>query len=154
MKFLDNWAVNRTKELFQRKAYNLKDPNNFQKAFDDYFSLTTDANNYVGAVFSAIDTWGWYYAKAKFRVYKKKAEGVAEVFDKRILFDQPNPYQVWSELAYMIAGQQGLFGKAFLYKKRRSGNPESSKGEVIGYQLLLPSLVQVKSEKGLPISHY
>ena len=157
MKFLDNWATKRVKDLFERKAYNLKDPNNFQKAFDDYFSLTTDANNYVGAVFSAIDTWGWYYSKAKFRVYNKKKggkSGIEEIYDHRTLFDKPNPYQVWNELAYMIAGQQGLFGQAFLFKKRRNGTPESSKGDVIGYQLLLPSLVQVKSDKGLPISHY
>ena len=155
MKFLDNWAVNRTKDLFQRKAYNLKDPSNFQKAFDDYFTLTTDANNYVGAVFAAIDTWGWYYAKAKFRVYKTMEDGIEEIKGaERLLFDQPNPYQTWEEMAYMIAGQKGLFGQAFIFKKRRGGTPNSTKGDVIGYQLLLPSLVQVKSDKGLPISHY
>ena len=82
MKLLDSWAIKRTKGLFDKKSINLKDPKNFQKAFDEYFTLTTDSNNYVGAVFAAIDTWGWYYAKAQFRVYRQKKDSIEEQKNK------------------------------------------------------------------------
>lgn len=154
MKLLDKWALNKVGKLVEAKSINLQDPNNFQKAFDDYFNLAVNPENYVGSVFDAIDTWGWYFAKALFRVYKTSRGDKKEDLSKRMLFDNPNPYSVWKEMSYMLAGQMGLFGKSFIFKKRRGNTPSLNKGEVIGYQLLLPSLVTLKDAKDVPIAYY
>lgn len=115
----------------------------FQRVFDGWFNVSAEDKNYVGAVFSAIDTHGLYYTKAKFRIYDtSKEDNIVEVKDKNInrLFLRPNEFQTWKEIAYKIATHFGIFGEAFIYKIRTGT-------KIIGYQLILPSLIKRKRKE-------
>ncbi len=123
------------------KSVNLDSARKFQIA--DLFNLDGESESkYVGTVYSAVDTWGLYFAKAKFRLYDETdKENVLEVNDHPMLqlFENPNPYQTWWELAYKMATHFAIFGNHYLYKIR------NLKGEITAYQLLLPSLVKRKN---------
>lgn len=125
-----------------KSSYNLDKltASEFQRVFDGWFNISAEDKNYVGAVFSAIDTHGLYYSKAKFRVYdESNPDNIVEVRDDNILklFTQPNSFQTWKEISYKIASHFGIFGNAYLYKIREGR-------KVVGYQLILPSLIERK----------
>lgn len=129
-----------------KSTYNLDTltARDFQRVFDGWFNVDANDKKYVGAVYSAIDTHGLYYAKAKFRIYdESNPDSITEVKEPkiRLLFENPNPYQTWWEFAYKIAAHFGLFGEAFFYKLRNGK-------EIVGYQMLLPSLVKRKRDNG------
>jgi len=128
-----------------KSTYNLDKltANEFQRVFDGWFNVNAEDENYVGAVYAAIDTHGLYYAKAKFRVYdESNPDDIREVNDDKIklLFNKPNAYQTWGHMAYRLATHFSLFGNSYLYKMRQGR-------QIVGYQQLLPSLVTRKKEE-------
>lgn len=139
------------------KSYSLDNPGTakeFQKGgtFYDYIKLSAGSEDYIGDVFAAIDVWGMYFAKAKFRLYNAKDKAnIQEIYDHEALslFKQPNNYQTWWEFAYILAAHFGLYGKAYFYKIR-----PAEKYPPIAYQVLLPGDVTPKRENGQLISYY
>lgn len=122
----------------------------FNRAFADWLKGGV-AENYLGAIYSCSDTWGLYFAKARFRLYEQIAGGVQIVKDHEFtnLLKAPNSYQTWWEHKYKIAAHFGIFGNSYLYKMRSKGSKR-----VIGYQQLLPKLVKRVSVGGKPIGKY
>lgn len=143
---------NKVKKFFDKKQNDFWIKKYFlnqltRDGFEEIFSGFTDegkkSDNYAGTVFAALDVYGLYFSKAKFRIYQKTKEGVQEVKDPRytILFDRPNAYQGWLEIKHRIGVHLGLFGNSYLYKIR------DGKGRIIGYQHLLPSAMKRKKEE-------
>ena len=148
MNILDNWARKRYANYLKKFSgnYSLSNPD-FVRAF---FDINPTKDDYTGAIYASIDTWGLYFAKAVFRLY--------QITDKTIeirehpmlnLFHNANSYQVWWEMAYKLAPHWGLWGSSFIHVKRNLLNKEP-----FAYQQLPPALVKrVKSETKL-IDHY
>jgi HK97 family phage portal protein len=149
-------------KLLGVKNISLKDPKAFQQAFGDWIDAYSGGNkDYVGAVYSAIDTWGLMFAKANFRLYETKKNSVQELIDHpfRMLFDNPNNYSSWWEIKYKIGAHFGLFGNSYILKLRKNSRLETNgnftnRGEVVSYQHLLPNLVRRESGNGQFIDHY
>jgi len=130
MKFLDKIAIGILKKTFSGN-YSLSDPT-FVRAFE----ILGRKEDYVGAIYAAIDTWGLYFSKAVFRLYKEgeKTEELKN-HDALKLFKRPNSYQQWWEIAYKIAAHWGLWGSSFIYIIRDSKKP-------VAYQQLQPLFIK------------
>ena len=137
--------MNFFKRLF-KKDYQLDNPS-VRSLFQ---SLQIGDDNYISAVRNAIDTWGLYSAKAKFRLYERKNQNSYEIVEHPALtmFKQPNPYHYWFQYAYRLASHFAFFGVAYFKILRNKF------GQIIGYQQLLPSLVTRVAENNEYLSYY
>lgn len=133
----------RTKEITTTTAAE------FKALFGDWFKLNGDTQ-LAGWVFVAVDTWGKYFAKARFRVYNEDRGGIRELENHLYskLFVRPNDFQTWWEVKYRIALDFSFNGNSYLYKIRNDAR------QVIGFQQLNPYLVDVKQANGVMIHHY
>lgn len=111
-------------------------------------------DSYFGAVYNATSTWGLFFAKAKFRVYKQNKDGLEEVLedDALKLFKEPNYYETWWEMCYKIPALFGIFGRAFIIVLRKGGL-EDTKGKIMAYELMPPRVINVRYENN-QINYY
>lgn len=134
--------------LFQRmfmrlllgKTYTARMGEEFNRAFETWINYYkgNSGSDYIGAVYNSIDTWGLYFAKAKFRLYKKSRQRTSEeIFEHPFLtlFKRPNSYNYYWEYMYKLAGFFGLFGDAYIVAIRNGQ-------DIVGYQMMFPSFVE------------
>ncbi len=145
MKILDKWAIQRTQNILKTYS-NAGSLSTYDRAFADFlkgFGIGQDTEKYVGAVFNAIEVHGFYYTKARFRLYKRTNEKMEEVVDHKFLnlFNNPNSYETWWRYAYLMAANWGLWGVNYFHVNRNLFT-----NEPIGYQLLPPFLVKRKND--------
>lgn len=107
---------------------------------------------YYGTIFSCIDIWGKYFAKANFRLYYRDDNANQEVKNHNILllFRNPNKYQTFWEIKYRIAHHLAIYGNCYIYKLR------DNKGNIIELHQLNPHYVIPIQTNNIsnPISHY
>ncbi len=139
MSFLDKWALKRVKTLM--KSYSSAGSMTvYDRAFADFLK-SNNSSDYVGAVFNSIDIHGFYFSKAKFRVYQKENNKTTELVDHpfNVLFQSPNSKRTWWEYAYKIPAYWGLWGVNYFHIKRNvlTGKP-------FAYQQIPPALIEKK----------
>ena len=77
----------------------------YDRAFFDFMKdLKGDGKDYTGAIFNAMEVHGFYFSKAKFRLYAKSKNKMEELIDHPFLtmFNRPNSQRTWWETAYKI----------------------------------------------------
>lgn len=112
---------------------------------------TSEIEEYTGSIYNASTLWALQFAKAKFRVYEKKAQNITEVLNENVLklFLNPNEYESWWEIAYKIPVLFAFFGEAVLLVYR-NGSFKEENGNVQYIQLLPPKTYRkVFGKKGL-----
>lgn len=111
-------------------------------------------DSYFGAVYNAVSTWGLFFSKAKFRVYKQNKVGIEEILDDEALklFKEPNYYETWWEMCYKIPALFGIFGRAFIIVLRKGGL-EDAKGKIVSFELMPPRVINVRYENN-QINYY
>ena len=144
MKIFDKWAVNRVDGLLKRYS-DAGTLTSYDRAFSDFIKNWGKgiSEDYVGAVFNAIEIHGFYYSKTKFRLYQRKNDRIEEITDHPFLnlFKKPNSKQTWWRYAYLLASNWGLWGVNYFHLKRNIIN-----GEVFGYQQIPPALIEKKDD--------
>ncbi len=141
--FKDIWKL-------AKKSILLTDTEGILTTFGDWFERDKKGNQ-TGLVSSCINTWGNYYSKANFRLYKKRSDGaLIERTDHPFLnmMNEPNEFQVWWELKYFIAAFQAVNGNAYFLKLR------NGLGVWIKTIMLEPQRVKPISSKTKWIDHY
>ncbi len=138
MSILDKWAAKRVSALV--KSYS--DAGNlstYDRAFSEIFKKGGTSKDYVGAVFNAIEIHGFYFSKAKFRVYSKEGTKTTELIDHPFtqMFRQPNSQRTWWEYAYKIPAYWGLWGVNYFHVKRNIITKEP-----FAYQQIPPALIE------------
>ena len=147
MSFLDKWAVNRTSKLLKSYSYagnlstGIEGLSKYSRSFLDIFNKGGTSKDYVGAVFNAIEVHGFYFSKAKFRLYQKDGAKTTELIDHPFttLFRQPNSQRTWWEYAYKIPAYWGLWGVNYFHVKRNIITKEP-----FAYQQIPPALIDKK----------
>ena len=153
MKLLDKWAVKRTENML--KTYSSAGSlSTYDRAFADFiknWGLGAQSEDYVGAVFNAIEVHGFYYSKAKFRVYREENGKLIEDTKHPLnnLFTKPNSYETWWRYAYLMAANWGLSGVNYFYIMRNKINKQP-----FGYQQLPPMLIEKKYDENGVFTHY
>lgn len=138
MNFLDKWAVKRTSGLLKTYS-NAGNLSTYDRSFLEIFKTGQTSKDYIGAVFNAIEIHGFYFSKAKFRVYSKDGTKTTELMDHPFttLFKQPNSQRTWWEYAYKIPAYWGLWGVNYFHVKRNIINKEP-----FAYQQIPPPLLE------------
>ena len=119
--------------------------------FSDYWDLNAGIKNTTSWVESCVNTWGNFYAAAKFRLYKKLGDGrVKEIFDHPFvkMMEAPNNFQTWWEHKYFIAVFQAYFGNMYFLKLR------DRMGVWRGQQILDPMCIRAVSSDRNFIEYY
>ena len=150
MNFLDKLAINRTTKLL--KSYsNAGTLSTYDRSFLDIFKKGGTSKDYVGAVFNAIEIHGFYFSKAKFRLYSKDGIKTTELLDHPFteFFRKPNSQRTWWEYAYKIPAYWGLWGVNYFHIKRNVLN-----GLPFAYQQLPPALVEKKYSLQNKLEYY
>lgn len=133
-------------KLFKRKTLNTI-------PYEVYYDDDSFGNKkYYGTIFSCIDIWGKYFAKANFKLYYNDNDTIQEIKKHKILnlFNNPNKYQTFWEIKYRIAQHLAIYGNCYIYKMR------DKKGEIQELHQLNPHFVKpvIINNLSKPISHY
>lgn len=131
------------------KGISIRDKDTLLAYFGDYWKgLKPSHTGYVAA---CLNTMGNYFAKATFRLYKKRRDAYIEIFDHPFLelLENPNNFQVENELKHYIGEFFGVYGNFYLLKDRGVVS-----GKVRGLQILDPKTVKPISTKTEWIDHY
>lgn len=151
MNFLDKWAIKRVESKI--KTYSSAGSMSaYDRAFfENFFKTTGKSEDYVGAVYNAIEVHGLYYSKAKFRVYQETEKGIVEVKDHPFMsmFINPHSKETWWRYAYLMAANWGLWGVNYFYVNRNKLTKKP-----FGYQQIPPALIEkVYNEQGRLINY-
>lgn len=145
MNFIDKFLVKRLSGLF--KTYSdAGSLTTYDRAFFDFLKdlKGIKSDDYVGAIFNAMEVHGFYFSKAKFRLYKKSGNKSEEILEHPFLtmFSKPNSVRTWWETAYKIPVYWGLWGVNYFHIKRNILT-----GEPFAYQQLPPALIEKEYDK-------
>lgn len=148
MNFLDKWAYKRLVKSFSYGT-NLS---TYDRAFIEQLKLGAGApKDYVGTVFNAIETHGFFYSKANFRIYEEVGGEVKEITDHpfRSMFKKPHSKETWWRYAYLMAANWGLWGVNYFFVNRNRLT-----GEPFGYQQMPPALIEKVYDKNGALQKY
>jgi HK97 family phage portal protein len=140
VKIISSNISHRAYRVGTRKSFsNAGNLSTYDRSFLDIFKKGGTSKEYVGAVFNAIEIHGFYFSKAKFRVYSKDGTKTTELIDHPFttLFKQPNSKRTWWEYAYKIPAYWGLWGVNYFHVKRNTFNKEP-----FAYQQIPPALIE------------
>lgn len=145
MNFIDKFLMKRLSGLF--KSYSdAGSLTTYDRAFFDFIKdlKGNKSDDYVGAIFNAMEVHGFYFSKAKFRLYKKSGNKSEEILEHPFLtiFSKPNSIRTWWETAYKIPIYWGLWGVNYFHIKRNILTKEP-----FAYQQLPPALVEKEYDK-------
>ena len=126
----------------------------YDRAFFDFMKdLKGDGKDYTGAIFNAMEVHGFYFSKAKFRLYAKSKNKMEELTDHPFLtmFNRPNSQRTWWETAYKIPVYWGLWGVNYFHIKRNVLT-----GQPFAYQQIPPALIEKEYDKttGALVKYY
>lgn len=135
-------------QAIKGKGISLTDKETLIAMFGDYWNL--HKGQYTGYVSACLNTMGNYFAKAKFRIYRKDKDSLIEIYDHPFLqlLENPNNFQVENELKHYIGEFLGVYGNFYLTKDRGLAS-----GKIRAFYVLPPTLIEPKYN-GNGISHY
>ena len=131
------------------KAFGLKDAKTLIDTFGDFWNLKKSGN--TGYVAACVDTMGWAFSKARFRLYRKTKGVLIEQPSHPFLdiLDKPSDFQTWSELKYYIGAYFGVKGNYYLMILRGLVSQKP-----VRLLMLDPMRVKSKTANGRWIDHY
>lgn len=144
MNFLDKFFLKRLLKSYSDAgslSTGITGLSKYDRSFLDIFKKGGTSSDYVGAVFNAIEVHGFYFSKAKFRLYQKDGAKTTELIDHpfNTFFRQPNSQRTWWEYAYKIPAYWGLWGVNYFHIKRNVITKEP-----FAYQQIPPALIEKK----------
>lgn len=131
------------------KAINLTDAKTFNAVFGDFYNLKKTGN--TGYVAACIDTMGWAFSKAKFRLYESQKGSLKELYEHGFLdlIKKPNDFQVFSEMKYYMGVYLAVYGNYYLLVLRGKGSNKPAR-----LTMLDPNRVIPKTDNGRWIDYY
>jgi len=145
MNFIDKFIAKRFINIM--KSYSdAGSLTNYDRSFFDFMGALKagSKDDYSGAIFNAMEVHGFYFSKAKFRLYTKHGDEAQELINHPFttMFIKPNSQKTWWETAYKIPIYWGLWGVNYFHVKRNilTNIP-------FAYQQLPPALIEKEYDK-------